>query len=1392
MRYLSLTLIVLFLSLSTSLSAKTLKEKDVPLPLKPWVDWVLFDEQKRDCPFIYNNFKAKKCAWPARMDLNISKKQARFSQSWQVFESSWIILPGDKKHWPQNVSVNNNLVLVTEKNNFPSVFLKKGTYKIKGNIYWESIPENIQIPADSALVNLYIKGINISNPVINQQGQVWLADNTKEKQIIETDKTSINVFRLLDDQIPMRIVTRLELQISGAAREVNLGKVLLDDQIPLSINSRLPTLLTSNGELRIQVKPGSWTTTITSRATKNIVQLGLSKQKSRHWPSNEVWAFKAQNHLRVVKLDGATRIDPRQTKAPKNWKNFPTFRLDTKSLLKLNQTRRGDEQPQADKLNLKRQMWLDFNGDGYTIKDEIKGTITKSWRLETLPELDLGRVTVDGIPQFITKLGDTDQNNGIEIRRGAIKLSADSRYNGDVMHLSATGWKHEFKSVSTTVHLPPGWRVFSASGIDNVPQTWLQKWTLLDLFIVLIIAISIARLWSWPWGIFGLVTMSLIWHESGFVPQFIWLNILAVIAIVKLIPDGKFKNVCTWYRNGSVIVLLLITIPFMVTQVRTAIYPQLEKSWFQVVGNNNFEQGFSPREKSESDSLAMSNLAETEAVEENKSLRSSIPKYSAKRILSYQDKAKSRSDNVQAFDPKANIQTGPGLPKWTWNKVYLNWNGPVQEGQQISLVLISPFMHTLLNFLRVIFVVILCLLMVRSIPNIPIRWVPGVSKLLLLFALVPILVLNSHESLAKDIDTPSQKILSELKTRLTQPPECLPNCAQIQTMVMRVNESNMQLKLNVHALQKVAIPLPARDKQWLPSRVTIDGRSARAMYRASDGVLWLELPKGRFNIVMSGSLKLKKFIQLPMQLKPRIVQFKLSGWSIEGIQENGVPDAQLQLSREQKTVSSKDNKFQTDKAEVLPPFLIVERHLKLGLDWFIETTVRRISPIGSAVVVNVPLLLGESIITENIRSKDGKVLINMSARQRQVSWRSRIEINNKLNLKASADSFSTEIWAVSISPVWHLEYDGIPVIKHKSQHGRWSPRWHPWHGEEVNLIITRPQGIKGNTLTIDQSRLLVKPSKRAHESELNLSLRSSQGGQYSLALPENSNLQSVSINNAAQSIRLEGRDLTIPVTPGKQNVKIVWRNTEPMSNLFKTPQVDLKVASVNHSIKVKFTQDRWVLLVGGPDLGPAILFWGVLLVILLVAVALGFTSFTPLNTLSWILLGIGLSQVPIWMGFIVVAWLFMLGLREKLIKQASDIQFNMIQVAIGAFTFLSLICLFSVIQHGLLGSPDMQVAGNGSSAYNFNWYQDRNVALLQQAWLLSVPTLVYRLLMLGWALWLAFSLLRWLKWGWQQFSTGGMWKDISAYTPASKSKSNKALPVSGENVPAIEDKKEKD
>jgi len=74
-----------------------------------------------------------------------------------------------------------------------------------------------------------------------------------------------------------------------------------------------------------------------------------------------------------------------------------------------------------------------------------------------------------------------------------------------------------------------------------------------------------------------------------------------------------------------------------------------------------------------------------------------------------------------------------------------------------------------------------------------------------------------------------------------------------------------------------------------------------------------------------------------------------------------------------------------------------------------------------------------------------------------------------------------------------------------------------------------------------------------------------------------------------------------------------------------------------------------------------------------------------------------------------------------------------------------------------LGSPDMQITGNQSSAYNLNWYQDRSLASLPQAGVISVPLLVYRLFMLAWALWLALSLLNWLKWGWRCFSSKALW-----------------------------------
>jgi hypothetical protein len=137
---------------------------------------------------------------------------------------------------------------------------------------------------------------------------------------------------------------------------------------------------------------------------------------------------------------------------------------------------------------------------------------------------------------------------------------------------------------------------------------------------------------------------------------------------------------------------------------------------------------------------------------------------------------------------------------------------------------------------------------------------------------------------------------------------------------------------------------------------------------------------------------------------------------------------------------------------------------------------------------------------------------------------------------------------------------------------------------------------------------------------------------------------------------------------------------------------------------------------------------------------------------------VGLSQTSVWLGLVIVGWLVALGARARLPAETEVHRFQLVQIGLGVLTVIALYLLVIAVQQGLLGLPEMQITGNGSSAYDLRWYQDRAGAVLPGAWALSVPLIVYRLLMLAWALWLAFAVLRWLRWGWGCYSTNGVWK----------------------------------
>ena len=1332
----------LFLLLSLPLSitlATPLTEDKIPESLKPWVNWVLQSEASYQCPFFYNDFKQKQCSWPGKLQLELKAKQASFTSRWHVYKESWISLPGNQKFWPQNVSVNNEPALVMNRQGKPGISLAKGSYEIKGEFFWDRIPESLAIPKNTGLFSLHINGKNIPYPTIKGD-LIWLkeSDRGDKKPKSVENKLDLQIFRKVNDSIPLQLTTFLELDVSGDQREISLPHALLTEFIPISLKSPLPARIEPDGNLLIQVRPGRWHIELDARHPEATTQLTFNVN-DKQWPQSEIWSFNAQPFLRVIEIDSLKTIDPSQTNVPKQWRNLPAYLLKQGNSMKLKVIRRGDPEPEPNQLSLKRQLWLDFNGEAYTVSDTITGKMTKGWRLNAMPETRVGQVKLNDKNQLVTLSTDTNRQ-GVEVRKGNMTLLADSRIKGNISDISAVGWEQNFHHLQAELNIPPGWRLLAASGVDNVPNSWISQWTLLDLFLVLIASLAIGRLWTIYWGFFALITLGLCWHEAG-APHFIWLNILAAIALIRVVPEGKFQNLLKGYRNISWISLLVIAIPFMVSQVRIGLYPQLERQWQQI----------SPAQYSRVDGMQFMtdmDMAEMEVIEEDSYMKKPVSKRQRAASPSSMVYGQGMNKTIQHIDPDANIQTGPGLPQWQWKKIQLSWNGSVDNQQQISFWYLSPTITMLLNFLWLLLVLVLSLLLFDLVN----KKLKFPSSLLSWIVLVPLFGMPVENVYA---DFPEQKLLDDLKSRLLQAPECLPACAQIPQMDLSINKQMLSIKLQIHAQQPTAIPLPAKLKQWFPNQVKVDGNSAQVLIRSSNDLLWLSLDKGIHTIEMQGINPAQNRFSLPLALKPHRTTIVAEGWNVEGLHEDGRTDSQLLFNR-LKTVQKQEGTKQKLEPGILPPFIRIERTLRLGLDWRINTRVVRIVTNDSAVALSIPLLPGESVTTANTRVKDKHVQINMSSRQNTVQWESVLKKSSQIDLVAAKTNLWTEIWRADISPTWHIDTSGIAVVHHQDR-GRWLPEWRPWPGEKVSLTITRPEAVKGATLTIDKTELQIKPGKRSIETELKISIRSSKGTQHTLSLPEQVQLQSVMINGVTQPVRQKETQVTLPIKPGKQEIVLNWRKMQEQSTLLTTPSVNLAIGSVNIHIKILLGQDRWVLFTTGPKFGPAVLIWGVLIILVLLSFGLGKISVTPLKQWHWLLLLIGLSQIPVSLALVVVIWLIALGVRAKNHPETPG-YFNVMQIGLGLLTLFSLGLLFIAVQQGLLGTPDMQISGNQSSAFNLNWYQDRSNEHLPSATVITLPVMTYRILMLLWSLWLAVSLLNWLKWGWTCFSSDGLWK----------------------------------
>lgn len=1314
--------------------AQPLTREHIPDPLRSWSEWVLFGQAERHCPFMFSDPKVRYCAWPGRMQLSINEKGGNFVQFWGVYAPSWATLPGDRNRWPQSVKVEGQLVPVIEHAGKPSVYLPTGKIRVEGQFVWDGVPRSLQVPIEIGTVELTLNGDVIRFPDVDRSGQLWLSnrdDFTKEK--LQEDKLEVQVFRRIVDEVPTEMITRLVLVVAGTHREVVLGKALLDGAIPIALRSDLPARLEPDGRIRVQVRPGSWTLELSTRFLRDAMDLPLH-QVSKPWSDFEVWAFEARNHIRLVEVQGVQVIDPRQSNLPSDWQHLPAYLMRPGDRMAFKVVRRGDTEPEPDRLTLKRDLWLDFEGSGYTVRDQIKGIKTAGKRLEADPSLLVGRVVVDGRSQLVTSLPGSNQP-GIEVRRGQLDVQVESRIEGSVDEIPAVGWRHDFQHVSARLHLPPGWDLWGTWGVDSAPDAWLQRWTLLDLFLLLVMSVAVAKLWRWSVGFLALVTFALVWQQPQ-APQTEWFHLIIATALLRALPAGRVRTWVAWYRVAAVVLLVLVLVPFAVTEVRSGLYPQLA-----ITAND-----FSTVENFDSKVVRQNALAEESTLS---SVSFGADLSAASKIINQPSPINDLQ--LTTIDPKAKLQTGPGLPSWNWRTLTVDWNGPVTKDQQMGVILIGPEGTLLLSFVRVVLIASLFAFALGWRPRLR-RGSRAVASLFLIFTISG--VLTPDESYAQ---IPPQPILDELKAKLSVPSVCLPRCAEISRLRVQISNTQLVLQMEIHAAEdNVAIPVPGEIRGWNPSHAMIDGTEVKAFRRSTDGVLLIKLDRGVHKVDLVGSVPPLNGFQITLHLLPRWAEVVAKGWNVDGVQDN-LAQAQLSFTR---AVTNREADHLAPYAtnDVLPMFVTVQRTLELGLDWHVVTRVTRVAPPVGPIVLEVPLLVGEAVTQDDVHTRNQRVLVNMANDQREFTWRSHLDKTAMITLVAPDTASWTEVWRLAATTHWHVKTSGLAMIHHQDPAGSWLPIWQPWPGESISLQIVKPSPVAGQTMTVTESRLAVRPGKRATDAHMQFKMRSSHGGQHGIQLPPGATLQGVAMNGVAQPVRAENGHVIVPVLPGEHEMAIDWRSEGGVEWNMQTPPVDLGLPSVNHFLNVAMPSDRWILMMWGPRLGPAVLIWGVLIIVTLVAIVLGRLGHVPVSTIQWWLLGIGLTQTTVLGSVIVVAWFLVLGWREKGISVPGLRTFNWIQIGITVLTLCAFAILLGAVQNGLLGQPDMQIAGNGSSAHSLNWYTDRVSAPIPQAIVFSVPMVVYRILMLAWALWLALALVAWLRWGWACFAVGGLWR----------------------------------
>ncbi len=1285
-----------------------------PLPpeLEPWVPWLQEAHPEWACA------SASRCVWPGLVSLDADSSGASLVLGLRLDERAEVPLPGGRGAWPEQLRVQSwepvrvgqerpdSRVVVLDRSGVPTAVLEPGIWVLEGRYAWPSMPQGIALPESWGLVQLTVAGEEVGFPRIDSQILRLGEGGGRGESRLELD-----VSRLIRDGVPAVVQTRLSLRASGAGREVDLGKVLPEHTRLVALSSELPARLGPQGELVVQTRPGTWSIDLESLYDGPLTSL-VAPSLGAPWPEAEYWAFEAQDTVRAVTLSGPAGVDPGRTPLPQEWRGKPTFRVGPGETLQFEELRRGQPVPPENRLSQSRELWLDSDGKGYTFRDQLSGQMNQGWRLDLLSPGELGHASANGEDQVITQ--GENGSTGVELRQQSLNLTAEGRLPaGGSMH--ASGWSREVAGLSWRLHLPPGWTLFTAVGADSAANSLLEEWSLLDALFVGIMGLAAFRVGGLPAALLAVVGLGLSRPESS-APTLSWMIGLGVLALV-----GPGMG---WRRNLRALVLLPLLYAvgtFAWFDLRSALFPQLARPSMSLgmadrsSGDFGYGSSYAPP-------------AEVQHIER-----------------------KMRNISLQS-DPKAVVQTGPGIPNWTGTTYTLSWSGQVSTDQKLRLWLLPPLANFLLSLVRSGAMLGLFGMLLRRVlmggdlgtggsggaeatdPNVqqephadpePAAASGGTGlAVFLALLLLPPLSSPAFAQLPGAADGPAAPdLLQQLEERLSKNP-CEKDCVSVPFSRLSATENTISITTEVHVAGRDSWPLPGPASGWTPRRIFVDGKPAVALSRQSDGFVHLRLEPGVHQVSLEGPLPPDPAFTLQFGMPPRRLEAEALGWRIDGVRPDGSVEGSVQLVRESGGAATTLEPS---------PWVEVHRFLDLGFPWKVRTELRRLGPVDRPLNLRLPLLPGESVTDDGFVVSEGAIQVSLGRDVGSVQWLSTLETVPELSLVAPAGVPWTEIWEISCSPVFSCATEGFPPLEHVRE-GDWSPLWRPWPGESLKLTVSRPEAAAGQTLTIDSAAAIYKEGPRFLEGDLRLVVRSSQGGKLPLRLPAEAKITDVRLDGASRPMQAKEGLLELPLHPGRQEIQVTWRQSQSPATLFVFPSIELGAPAVNLTVELSRAEGFWIPVVALQPQGPVMLWWGRLL--LLLGVGLLMTRLAPLPGKSdWIFLCLGLHTIP-WLCALPLALWW--GLRPEhfpkaLQKAAYVLWLLLIPGVLGG--------LLLALAVGLDRNPD--VLALGAEGNRLLWSLDRSEGSLPSPWVLQLPVWTWRLMSVVWGLWLLARLGSW-------------------------------------------------